>query len=386
MKKPNYKDKETGEKKIKTYLETFISENEPEAKWSENTLPYKNINVYVVEFNKLNNHTYHDLAIKYDFNEIPENFIIAFKTKDQENNLKSTFIIKTHDKVNIGLLPFIITSAVKEAIDSYLSNSGHVINGSFGIKWKNEVSFISNEQTHKSISIAKVSSVPNDTDYPSMVVLSSDVNLNQSSQQNFCNLKSLINEAEAQVSVDDFFHIYYENLIKKYQELIDAGENTEGIVNDFNEIITLKDKEVVIRKEKDNKILSKGIFEGINGNGNAILQNGSPLLEVDSGNMIESSNIQDQEDKEEDFENFNSNPTTVSIIENSKKNHVTASSLLEEKKVSEKEQPEVSEPEKDLEKKKENQINKSSKCFCRFIPHAIFFLGMAILVWYAKRR
>ena len=348
MKKPNYKDKDTFEQKVNEYIKKLIEEEEPSAEYAITSESIKHYNIVIVNFESLS--STHTLAEKYDGREIPDNFVIVFKAKTQtkgvgqrnntfqspEGGLYVSFILKNKEETSkFSILSLLTSLSVKESIEEYLENYDFSFDKELlGLKWINDIYFKDCKLSGVLVStsnLASSSTSVNNTNQLKLI-LSAGVNLNTIPDfvENVCCIKDVVLKDDFEVEVEEFFTLVINNLLKRYSQFTE--NDLDELMSNITEALVLKNQNVDIVDPITNEILISGIFNGINEDGNAIIEdNNKKQITATRGRMIIQKEISkvntkdepkiDEDDEEEDFEVVTKSHTVSQIIDISNIKH-----------------------------------------------------------------
>lgn len=280
MKKPNYKDKEKTETRIKEYLALLTTEIYGSIDYTYEIRTIAKFNVLEIHFQEID--STHRFGEKFSLAEIPDNFMVIIKADSQSNgigqrtnkflsligNLFCSLIFKPKSEFNYSLLTLVSGLAIKESVCNYLIEN-HGLNDEenfLTLKWINDIYY-----ENKKVGGCLISS--ENLDNQMKFVISYGLNVNSKPEklgiETTC-LKDIIN-SETDIELGGLTRVTSENIAKRFNQLM-LGSDNEELIELVQSNLKYKEDEVLILDPIDaNSILYSGIFVGINEDGNALL-------------------------------------------------------------------------------------------------------------------
>lgn len=221
--------------------------------------------------------------LEVDSNNLPLNTFICLVAEEQaksigqndnkyvsfKGNLHLTLIGIAQKAFTLSLLPQTTTLCVYDTLYHYLSELNSNLLSSytpdFRLKWINDV-------VHNDRKISGVLNTTSSLENDKIIVVSSiGVNLNSNPTISDCLTASLSNFTKTKIDINRFTELILANYLYRYKELVEL-RNDSILVNKINDLLLYKNTEVVIYNYKLSSILYKGIFQGINTKGAALIK------------------------------------------------------------------------------------------------------------------
>jgi BirA family transcriptional regulator, biotin operon repressor / biotin---[acetyl-CoA-carboxylase] ligase len=303
MKRPNYKDKESTEKKLTEYCEAFVNNQGVKPEDSSFNSLNDNYRVFQLNFGEIK--STHKLAENWNENEIPDNYIIIFKALKQdkgigfrnttfeshEGNLFITYMLISKKDFNHSLLTSTISLAVKEFVSDYLLRNGaneEQISKNLGIKWINDIYYEDQKIGGILITSASKHSTSSVNVLTTRLIISVGLNINVAPDVSNIKTNCLKNilKSSTDLSVEEISVKIIEPIFKRYSQL-ESNKKDNEIIESITDSLLYKEKLVNIVNHNDySEVFQTGIFVGINENGHALLIDKEHKITANSGKMV----------------------------------------------------------------------------------------------------
>lgn len=310
MKKPRYAEKESADTKLKRYSTKLIKELSIKIDFKIKTWNIGKLSVF--ELSLENEDTAFKFLSKFSGHEIPCHYILVLKCKnldvgqgmqDISSNSSLSLLMKSNIDFNNSFMTSVACLAVKEGICKFLVENKLIneedLKGDslLTMKWAGDILFQNKKVAEVSVDSSYIinSSGPVMNYGPIKVALSIKINVNTNPSidiESSC-LKEMM-DSEKEIDCQALNNIVIENIVHRFYQLNRSSLHCQ-LLSLINESMKYTHECVDILDSND-RILSTGIFLGINSYGNAVIKTSeSKAVEVTSGKMIK--NLQNMEYK-----------------------------------------------------------------------------------------